>query len=256
MTEIKLISNVLKANDQIAAENRELLSKARVLVINLMSSPGSGKTTILERTIERTAAVGTKAAAKAAGDGGPVAGGGSAVGDGPTLRFAVVEGDLFTTRDAERIDRLGVPVVQVNTEGGCHLDAQMVRAALGDLAWREADVLVVENVGNLVCPAAWDLGEDQRVLVCSVTEGHDKPGKYPRMFREAQAILVNKIDLLPMTDFSVREFEKDVRALNAEVPIFYLSARTGAGVADWVAWLRGKAAEKRGRLEVASRARG
>ncbi len=234
MTEIKLVSKVLKANDQIAAENRQLLSGASVLVINLMSSPGSGKTTILERTIERAGS--SKAAATPAG-----------VGAGPALRFAVVEGDLFTTRDAERIDRLGAPVVQVNTEGGCHLDAQMVRAALEDLAWRDADILAVENVGNLVCPAAWDLGEDLRVLVVSIAEGHDKPAKYPRMFREAHAILLNKIDLLPMTDFSVREFEKDVRALNAEAPIFYLSARTGAGLADWVSWLRSKLAEKRHR---------
>ena len=239
MTEIKLVTNVLKANDQIAAANREMLSKARVLVINLMSSPGSGKTTILERTIERVTV--PKAGSTTA-----------ALGGDPALRFAVVEGDLFTTRDAERIDRLGVPVVQVNTEGGCHLDAQMVHAALEGLAWRNADILAVENVGNLVCPAAWDLGEDLRVLVVSIAEGHDKPAKYPRMFREAHAILLNKIDLLPMTDFSVREFEKDVGALNQGVPIFYISARTGAGLADWVAWLRSRLAEKRGRLDGTS----
>jgi hydrogenase nickel incorporation protein HypB len=215
---VRLASKVLKANDQIAIENRAVLRDAKVLVVNLMSSPGSGKTTLLERTIAHLRS---------------------------SLRFTVVEGDLFTTRDAERIERLGVPVVQINTEGGCHLDALMVREALEDIPWREADVLVIENVGNLVCPAAWDLGEDVRVVVASVTEGHDKPAKYPRMFREAGAVVVNKIDLLAMTDFSLAELERDVRALNPSVPLFCVSARTGEGIPEWSAWLAGAVARKR-----------
>ncbi|MHB0886133.1 MAG: hydrogenase nickel incorporation protein HypB [Bacillota bacterium] len=216
--QVKLVSNVLKANDQIAADNRRLLARGRTLVVNLMSSPGSGKTTLLERTIAEL---------------------------GEACPVAVVEGDLFTTRDADRIERLGVPVVQINTEGGCHLDAQMVRAALEDLPWEGRDILFIENVGNLVCPAAWDLGEDLRVAMVSVSEGDDKPAKYPRMFREAAAVVVNKVDLLSMTDFSLDRLEKDLRLLNPAAPVFHLSARTGEGLAAWVAWLRGRVAAKR-----------
>ncbi len=216
--QVKLVSNVLKANDQIAADNRRLLARGRTLVVNLMSSPGSGKTTLLERTIAEL---------------------------GEACPMAVVEGDLFTTRDADRIERLGVPVVQINTEGGCHLDAQMVRAALQDLPWEGRDILFIENVGNLVCPAAWDLGEDLRVAMVSVSEGDDKPAKYPRMFREAAAVVVNKLDLLSMTDFSLDRLEEDLRLLNPAAPIFCLSARTGEGLAAWVAWLKGRVAAKR-----------
>lgn len=210
MSQIKLGSNILGANEFMARQNRILFDKQGLLVINLMSSPGSGKTTILERTIENLR---------------------------DQLKMGVIEGDLYTDQDAQRIEEKGVPVVQINTEGACHLDAGMVGRAYQDLLAADLDLIVIENVGNLVCPAEFDLGEDYKVAVISVTEGHDKPLKYPLIFHQAAAILVNKIDLLPYTDFSLDKFREDVAGINSQAPIFLISARTGEGMADWCRWL-------------------
>ena len=178
--------------------------------MNLMSSPGSGKTSTLERTIEILP---------------------------QGLRLAVIEGDIYTTRDAERIEARGVPVVQINTAGACHLDARMIKPALGDFDLGAVDLLIVENVGNLVCPAEFDLGEDARAVVLSVTEGNDKPMKYPLVFRLAKAALINKVDLLPYTDCDLGELERDMALINPELKTFQVSARTGQGFDHWMEWL-------------------
>ena len=216
--EVKLLSNILKANDLLADANRRTFGARGVMVLNLLSSPGSGKTTLLERT---------------------------AAGLAGRLGMAVIEGDLFTTRDAERIERQGLPVVQINTQGGCHLDAGMVSSALSDLKLEGKDLLFIENVGNLVCPAGYDLGEDLRVVVLSVAEGNDKPAKYPAAFRGSQAVVLNKTDLLPYTDFDVEEFLADVRGINPALEVFPLSARTGQGTEAWFNWVEAQVKRRR-----------
>ncbi|QGP91012.1 Hydrogenase maturation factor HypB [Neomoorella glycerini] len=210
LLQIKLVSSILGVNDTLAAANRELFREKGVFVLNLMSSPGSGKTTILERTIEHLQ---------------------------HQLNIGVIEGDICTARDAERIAQKGVPVVQINTSGACHLDANMIASCLEDLNLDELDLLVVENVGNLVCPAEFDIGEDMKVMVLSVTEGNDKPCKYPLMFRESRALLVNKIDLLPYTNFDMDALEQDVRGINSAIQIFPVSALKDEGVEAWCQWL-------------------
>ncbi|MFA5203137.1 MAG: hydrogenase nickel incorporation protein HypB [Lentisphaeria bacterium] len=208
----------LSANDLAAAALRREFAARRLLVLNLMSSPGSGKTTLLERT-----------APALAGE----------------FRMAVIEGDLQTERDAERVRRAGLPATQINTGGGCHLDVPMVRRALGALPLDQLDILFIENVGNLVCPAAFDLGEDAAVLLASVAEGDDKPGKYPTAFRRADVVLLTKTDFLPVTEFRVDRFLEDVAKIKAGLPVLPMSCRTGQGVEAWFDWLRRAVAGKR-----------
>ncbi|WP_037999159.1 hydrogenase nickel incorporation protein HypB [Thermacetogenium phaeum] len=217
MVKVRMAAPVLQQNDEVAAENRKVFLQKGVFVLNLMSSPGSGKTSVLERTIE---------------------------GLSGRLKLGVVEGDIYTTRDAERIEKYGVPVVQINTAGACHLDARMVKPTLEDFDLREIDLLIVENVGNLVCPAEFDLGEDARAAVLSVTEGNDKPVKYPLVFRESRAVLINKIDLLPYIDCDVDQLEKDLKQINPELMLFRVSARSGEGFEPWLSWLENQVQEK------------
>jgi hydrogenase nickel incorporation protein HypB len=208
---VPLERRVLARNDELAHRNREWLAERDVLAVNLMSSPGSGKTTLLERTIRDLA-------------GDP--------------RVSVVEGDQETARDAERIRATGCRVVQVNTGSGCHLDAGMVEGALRDLDPPAHSVVLVENVGNLVCPALFDLGERHRVVVASVTEGEDKPLKYPHMFASADVVLLNKIDLLPHLDFDADDFVLNLRRVNEKARLIMVSATRGAGTGEWTAQLR------------------
>ena len=202
---------VLGKNDQIAAHNREFFRQKRIVALNLVSSPGSGKTTILERTIRELRG---------------------------EIPMAVIEGDQQTVLDAERIDATGVPVVQVNTGAGCHLDADMVHQALHQMEPAENSLLFIENVGNLVCPAMFDLGEAAKVVIISVTEGEDKPLKYPAMFDAAGLCLINKTDLLPHVDFDVARCREYALRVNHHLEFFEISARTGEGMPGWLAWLR------------------
>ncbi|NPV92620.1 MAG: hydrogenase nickel incorporation protein HypB [Firmicutes bacterium] len=216
---VQLVSNILDANTVIAKEMKRRYQERGILVLNLMSAPGAGKTTILENTIECLK---------------------------EKVSIAVIEGDICTTLDADRIASHGVPVVQINTEGACHLDANMIARALDNLPLEGVDLLIIENVGNLVCPAEFDLGEDLKVMVISVTEGNDKPNKYPLMFHESRAILVNKQDLLPYTNFDMGALMQDLADLNPHCQVFPLSARTGEGVSAWVEWLEKQVRDKKG----------
>lgn len=207
---VKVVKKILEANDRIAETNRRMLAEAEVFTVNLMSAPGAGKTTLLSRTIE---------------------------GLGKKMRFGVIEGDIQGTHDAEVISSLGVPVVQINTEGSCHLDANMINEILPQLPLEGLDVLVVENVGNLVCPAEFDVGEDVKVMLLSVAEGDDKPLKYPLMFQMSEALIVNKTDLLPHLDVSMEKIRRDARALNPKLEVFEVSCRTGSGLEAWLRWL-------------------
>ena len=206
--------NVLDANDTLARANRDLFDRAGTYTINMMSSPGAGKTALLERTLERLRG---------------------------QLRLGVLEGDVQTTLDADRLARFHIPLVQVNTDPGfggeCHLDANMVRSGLGELPLEDIDVLIIENVGNLVCPAEFRVGEDVRVMVYSITEGEEKPLKYPLMFRSADLVLVNKVDLLEHLDFDLEQFLGNLDAVNPGVRTVLTSARTGQGVDEWCDWL-------------------
>lgn len=214
--EIKLVQKVMKVNDELAQGVRERLCKAGVACVNMMSAPGSGKTTLIEAALRHC---------------------------GGAPRIGVIEGDPETTLDAERIAACGAPVVQINTDGGCHLEANLVGRALHDLNLEALDILLIENVGNLVCPVGFDLGEDRRVAVVSVTEGHDKPAKYPKLFRSTNLVILNKVDLLPYVDFDMGFFRDTVLRLNPDAVMLALSCRTGEGVDTWVAWLRETAAE-------------
>ena len=211
--EIKLMKNILGANDEIAALNRKLFAERGVVVMNLMGSPGSGKTTLLEQTLARL------------------------VGK---IRVAVIEGDLFTAKDAERIERQGVDVIQINTAGGCHLDAAMIQKACASLNLTALDLLIVENVGNLVCPAEFDIGENFKAVVLSITEGDDKPLKYPLIFKESAATILNKIDLLPFTNFNLQSAREDLTTLHPTIKIFETSCTQGTGLDAWCDWLLGK----------------
>ena len=221
-TKVRVVEGVLDANDTIAAANRADFDREGVTVVNLMSAPGAGKTTLLERVL------GTL--------------------DG--VRAAVLEGDVQGSLDADRLASLHVPVTQLNTDPGfggeCHLDANMVRSALGDVPLGEIDLLLIENVGNLVCPAEFKVGEDARVMVSSVTEGEDKPLKYPLMFRTCDLVLVNKIDLLEHLDYDLDLFLHHLDAVHPGVPRMLVSARTGEGVAQWRDWLLERVAEGAG----------
>ncbi len=208
---VNVVENVLQVNDELAAKVRDTLARAGVRSINMISAPGSGKTTLIERAIEAL---------------------------GRELRLGVIEGDPDTNLDAERIAALETPVVQVNTAGGCHLEANLVLRGLESFDLKALDLIIIENVGNLVCPVSFDLGEDLRVAVVSVTEGHDKPAKYPALFRKADVVVLNKIDLLPHVDFDEAFFNDSIRKLNADVPVVRLSCRSGEGLDAWKAWLR------------------
>jgi hydrogenase nickel incorporation protein HypB len=213
---IEIEADILSKNDGYAQANRAALAERGILAVNLVSSPGSGKTTLLCRTIE-------------------------ALGDQP---LAVIEGDQQTQNDADRIRATGVRAVQVNTGKGCHLDGHMVGHAMDHLALDPGGILFIENVGNLVCPSAFDLGEDGKVAILSVTEGEDKPLKYPDMFTAARLAILNKIDLAPHCDVDLAQYEANLRRVNPEIEILRVSARTGEGMADWVGWLRAGLARK------------
>jgi hydrogenase nickel incorporation protein HypB len=207
---IPVVKEILSANDQVAAENRATFDAAGVFVLNLMASPGAGKTSLILATAEQLP---------------------EAVGP------AVVEGDLASTIDADTIAARGIPVVQVNTGGSCHLDAPMIRSALPNLPLDDVKLLFIVNVGNLVCTADFALGADLAVVVASAPEGHDKPYKYPAMFARADAVLLNKADLLEVFEFDVDYFRRGLEMLNPGVPLFVVSCRTGDGIKEWVAWL-------------------
>ena len=212
---VEVVERVLRANEALAEEVRATLDRAGVLAINVIGSPGSGKTAILERTAALLPS---------------------------QVRLGVIEGDIATTRDAERMVRCGVPAVQIETRlvgNACHLNASMVRTALARVPLDQIEVLFVENVGNLVCPAAYDLGEHLRVVVASVPEGDDKARKYPSTFAKADAVILNKVDLLPYVDFSLTAFAAGLRQVST-APIFPLSARTGEGTAAWIEWIAGQ----------------
>ena len=222
-TKVRVIEDALDANNTIAAANRGDFDRAGVTVVNLMSAPGAGKTALLERALHGW-------------EGGP--------------RVGVLEGDVEGSLDADRLSVLHIPVVQLNTDNGfggeCHLDANMVRSALPAVPLAEIDVLIVENVGNLVCPAEFRVGEDARAMVCSVAEGEDKPLKYPLMFRACELVVVNKIDLIPHLEADVDRLLYNIRAVNPAAVTMLLSARTGEGVAAWRDWLLDRVAERAG----------
>ena len=215
---VAIETNILAKNNRLAEENRRHFAGKALFVLNLVSSPGSGKTTLLERTLTDLAG---------------------------TFRSAVIEGDQQTDNDAVRIAATGVPVRQINTGAGCHLDAHMVGHAAEELPLEGLDCLFIENVGNLVCPASFDLGEHHKVVVLSVTEGEDKPLKYPQMFRAADVMLINKIDLAPHVAFDMRKCRDMARRVKPEIVIFEVSATTGAGMAEWYEWLKSGAAAAR-----------
>ena len=207
---ISIVKDILAANDRIAQENRALFDRHHLLVFNLMSSPGAGKTSLLERTIDALKA---------------------------HIRIGVIEGDIQSSRDAERIARLEIPVVQINTGGACHLDGNMIRDTFREFDFDDLDLLVVENVGNLVCPAEFQVGEDFKVMILSVTEGEDKPAKYPLMFRESKVLLINKIDLIPYLDIHVERFRQEALKVNPALILFEVSCKTGEGLDAWYHWL-------------------
>ncbi|MGG1629840.1 hydrogenase nickel incorporation protein HypB [Rossellomorea sp. NRS-1567] len=208
---IELQEDVLKDQNVAAAFNRELFKKNHTLVINVMSSPGAGKTTLLEETIKALR---------------------------NEFRMAVVEGDLATEMDAERIRSLGVKTVQINTVGGCHLDARMIAKTLPDFDLDSIDILFIENIGNLVCPSGYDLGQDYKVVVLSVPEGNDKIPKYPVMFRRTDLTIVNKIDILPYVSFNIEEAIRNLKEINPQAQLKALSAKTGEGMEEWINWLK------------------
>ncbi len=210
MSVITIERKILEKNDEVARANRELFRERGVFAINLVSAPGSGKTTILERCLERLPA---------------------------RVDMGVIEGDVQTDLDARRVARFDVPVVQIVTKGGCHLEARLVQEAAASLGLDRVRLLVIENVGNLVCPANYDLGEAHKVVVLSTTEGADKPLKYPTMFRNASVLLINKIDLLPYVDCDLGELRENALRINPALEIFPLSAKTGEGVDAWCEWL-------------------
>jgi len=207
---VKVVKKVLDANDRIAEENRKLFDQHKIFVINLMSSPGAGKTSLVEQTI--------KALKK-------------------KYKIAVIEGDIQDTYDADRIAKLKIPVVQINTGGACHIDGNMIREAFPAFDLKKIDLLIVENVGNLVCPAEFKIGENIKVMLLSTPEGADKPSKYPLMFQESAALLINKMDIMPYVDFDLKKARRDALSLNKKLKIFEVSCKTSAGLDGWFAWL-------------------
>ncbi len=211
--EIKVITvmeEILGANEEQAKKNQSRLDKLGILTVNIMSSPGAGKTSLLLQTIKRFK---------------------------PDTRIAIIEGDVASKVDADKVHEQGAEVIQINIPGGCHLDAAMTEKALDNLPLDTMDLLIIENVGNLICPAEFDLGEHQKVMILSTPEGDDKPLKYPLMFTEADVVLINKIDLLPYLDFNTDAFIKNVNGLNPKAAIFLVSCKTGEGLEAWFSWL-------------------
>jgi hydrogenase nickel incorporation protein HypB len=224
---IPILKEVTEANSVLAASLRAEFGQRDVLVLDIVASPGAGKTTLLERTIERLK---------------------------DELRIAVIEGDPTSTIDADRVEAVGVPAVQINTGGGCHLDAGMIRAAFGygtltghGLTLEDLDVIIIENVGNLLCPTGWDLGEDAKVVIASLAEGDDKPLKYPAAFLAAEAVVINKIDLAPYVPARVVTLRTNALAVNPELVIFEVSSLTGEGLNSWLDWIKARRAGKRAR---------
>jgi hydrogenase nickel incorporation protein HypB len=213
---VPVVRNILEVNERLAATNRRRFDDAGILALNLMSSPGAGKTSLLERTIEALSG---------------------------RYGLAVIEGDIQSSCDAARIHGKGAQAVQINTDGACHLDGNMIQTALDALALDGVDLLVVENVGNLVCPAEFNLGEHHKVMILSVAEGDDKPLKYPLMFRQSAVLLINKIDLLPYVDCDVAKIRERARQLNPDQEVFEVSCRTGEGLEAWFAWLEARIRE-------------
>lgn len=209
---IKLGEDALSDNNKAASFNRKQFDESKTLVINIMSSPGAGKTTLLEKTVESLA---------------------------NEFRIGVIEGDLATEKDADRIRAHGAKAIQINTNGGCHLDARMIAKTLPNFNLEEIDILFIENVGNLVCPSGYDLGENRRISVLSVPEGNDKIPKYPVMFIKTELVVINKVDLLPYLDFNVDEAKDDLKGINPDSKLIQLSARTDEGMDNWFDWLRG-----------------
>lgn len=210
MPNIPVLQHILSANDQVAAENRALFGRYGILALNLMASPGAGKTSVILATAARLPAA---------------------------IRPGVIEGDLAARIDADAIAARGIPVVQINTGGGCHLDAPMIRSALPDLPLADITLLLIENVGNLVCPANFALGADLNVVIGSVSEGHDKPYKYPGMFAAADVVLLNKADLIDLFEFDLAFFERGLRMVNDQAPLFVLSCKSGQDLGAWVDWV-------------------
>ena len=211
MAVVTVERKILKKNDEIANENRELLKQNNVYALNLLSSPGSGKTTLLEKTLSKI---------------------------NKSFNIAVVEGDVQTDNDAQRIAVLDVPVVQIVTNGGCHLEAKLVQNAFDSFDIENLNLLIIENVGNLVCPANYDLGENKKVVLVSTTEGDDKPLKYPAMFRVSDVLIINKTDLLEYVDFNIETVKKNALSINPNLKIFELSCKTEEGLDDWINWLK------------------
>ena len=214
--EIPVNKSILAANEDIAAANRHFLHQRGIHAVNLISSPGAGKTTLLERTVATL---------------------------GPEIPLAVIEGDIETSLDADRVRRHGAPAVQINTAGNCHLDARMVREGLAQLDLDGVKLVLIENVGNLICPAGFDLGEHEKVVLVSVTEGEDKPPKYPHIFLESAAMVINKIDLLPYCDCDLAKLKEGALRINPRLRVFEVSCRTGEGLEKWYAWLRQQVAQ-------------
>ena len=211
--EIKIMKRYLNRNQDKANEVRNLLKEKNVLMVNIISSPGAGKTTLLERTCEEF---------------------------GKKFRMAVIEGDITTDRDAQRLKRFNIPIVVINTEGGCHLDSHSISKVLGEFDLENIDILFVENVGNLICPSQFDLGEAFKIAIVSTAEGDDKPGKYPMLFREAKAVLLNKIDLIPYTNFNFKNFKTDLDKINPRIPLFKVSCTKKDGLYRWYKWISGQ----------------
>lgn len=209
--EIKIMKNIMHANQKLADENRSFFKTKKITAVNVMASPGAGKTSVITRVIETL---------------------NGSVGVG------VIEGDIASSIDAEKIDKLGIPVVQINTGGGCHLDANMIKTSIDDLRLGVNSILFIENVGNLVCPSSFDLGEGIKLVIASVPEGHDKPYKYTSMFELADVIILNKVDLMPYIDFDRNSFYEGIKALNEKVLVFEISCRTGEGIDEFVSWLK------------------
>ena len=208
--EIEVMANLLGSNDMQAEVNRAHFRKHHCLAINVMGSPGAGKTSLLEKSLPLLSA---------------------------DLQVGVIEGDIFTSKDADRIAVHEVPVIQINTGGACHLDSKMVSKVLPEFDWNVMDLMVIENVGNLVCPADFDLGEAFKVIVLSIVEGDDKPAKYPVIFRNAKAVVLNKMDLEKLTDVNMEIMKQDIRTINPDILIFEVSCRNGNGLKEWTSWL-------------------
>lgn len=213
-TKIQIVENILSANDRIAEENLEFFNARNILAVNIMASPGAGKTSVILQTIKSLS---------------------------PQIRIAVIEGDTApVTIDADKVSSLGIPVTQINTAGNCHLDAMMVRKGLQSLELAQTDLVIIENVGNLVCPASFKLGTHISLVIASMPEGDDKPYKYPGIYRGIDALILNKIDLLPYIDFNQVYFRKGIEILNPGIPVFPVSCTTLAGFDAWTGWLRSK----------------